>query len=264
MDIFYLKIEQLLPGMIVVDDIMLPDKTELMPKQTILSMKHITKLKMHNIEKVPVLIPENVAKTVSKTSVGHWNTVRSTPDFKDFERNYRTAAAMLRLEFQTLSDPATQHYDMNILTDIVYKLVDSSYSATHIFDLLHCMRDYDDSIYVHCLNVALVAHVLGLWLNLDKNSLRQLTLAGIVHDIGKINIPIEILNKPGKLTDEEFAIIKRHPDFGVAIMSKFPLDPRVLDGIGMHHERVDGSGYPNHVTGNSIPDFAKILAMADV
>jgi len=264
MDIFYLKTEQLLPGMIVVDDIMLPDKTELMPKQTILSMKYITKLKMHNIEKVPVLIPENVAKTVSKTSVSHWNTVRSTPDFMDFERNYRSAAAMLRLEFQILSDPATTHYDMYKLTDMVYSLVRSSYSATHIFDLLHCMRDYDDSIYVHCLNVALVAHVIGIWLNLDDTTLRLLTLAGVVHDIGKINIPISILNKPGKLTDEEYEIIKRHPDFGVQIMSKFNLDPRVIDGIGLHHERNDGSGYPNRLTSNSIPEFAKILAIADV
>ncbi|MBP5184934.1 MAG: HD-GYP domain-containing protein [Lachnospiraceae bacterium] len=265
MNILYLTVDQLLPGMIVVDDVLLPDKTELMSKQTVLSVKHILKLKMYNIGKVPCLVPENVAKAVDKASVSHWNTVRNTAEFKNFSRDYRTTVLDLRAEFQTISDPACTKYDMNRLTDMVYRLTDSSYSATHIFDLLHCMRDFDDSIYVHCLNVALIAHSIGIWLNLDAETLNQPVLSGVVHDIGKLNIPTNILTKPGKLTDEEFEIIKRHPDFGLEIMKKFSnLDPRVLDGVSLHHERNDGSGYPNHLTAGSIPAFAKILAIADV
>ncbi len=265
MNILYLTVDQLLPGMIVIDDVLLPDKTEIMSKQTILSVRHILKLKMYNVGKVPVIVPENVAKAVDKASVSHWNTIRNTQDFKDFSKRYRETVAELRNEFQTLSLPTTMVYDMNILTDMVFRLADSSYSATHIFDLLHCMRDYDDSIYIHCLNVALIAHSMGVWLNFDAPTLKLLVLAGVVHDIGKLNIPTEILTKPGKLTDEEYEIIKRHPDFGLEIMKKFSdLDPRVLDGIALHHERNDGSGYPNHYKSDSIPSFAKILAIADV
>jgi HD-GYP domain-containing protein (c-di-GMP phosphodiesterase class II) len=265
MNILYLSNEQLLPGMIVVDDIILPDKTELMPKQTVLSVKHILKLKMFNINKVPVLVPENVAKAVDRASVSHWNTVRNTPEFKAFSREYRTTVNDLRSEFQTLSDPSCTKCDVNRLTDMVYKLCESSYSATHIFDLLHCMREMDDSIYVHCLNVALIVHSIGVWLNMDADILNLLVFTGLVHDIGKLNIPSSILTKPDKLTDEEYEIIKRHPDFGLEIMKKFSnIDPRVLDGVALHHERNDGSGYPNHLTANSIPDFAKILAIADV
>ena len=265
MNILYLSCDQLLPGMIVVDDILRPDKTELMPKQTVLSVRHIQKLKMANIDKVPCLVPENVAKAVDRASVSHWNTVRSSAEFKVFSRDYRTTVNELRTEFQTLSDPSVTRYDMNRLTDMVFKLTESSYSATHIFDLLHCMRDYDDSIYVHCLNVAMIAHSLGIWLHLDEETHHLLVLTGIVHDIGKLTIPSNILTKPDKLTDEEYEIIKRHPDFGHDIMKKFTdLDPRVLDGIALHHERCDGSGYPNHFTSNDIPSFAKILAIADV
>lgn len=264
MKIFYLSVEQLLPGMIVVDDIILPDKTVIMPKQTVLSVRLITRLKLYTIGQVPVMIPEKVSESVDKTSVSHWNTVRSSLEFKKFEKNYRSVTAMLRLEFQTLTDPATKKYDFEKLINLVYELADSSYSATHIFDLLHCMRDYDDSIYVHCLNVALIAHTLGIWLNFDDTTLRQLTLAGIVHDIGKINIPNEILTKPGKLTDEEFEEIKRHPSYGVDILRPFISDFRILDGVALHHERNDGSGYPNHLTSTAIPQFAKVLAIADV
>lgn len=264
MKVFYLDVEQLLPGMIVVDDIRLPDQSVLLPKQTVLSVKYITKLKLYTIGKVPVLIPEKVSESVDKTSVSHWNTIRSSIEFKKFEKDYRSVTAMLRLEFQTLLDPTTKKYDTDHLVDMVYGLADSSYSATHIFDLLHCMRDYDDSIYVHCLNVALIVHTLGIWLDLDETTLRQLTLSGIVHDIGKINIPNEILNKPGKLTDEEFEEIKRHPNYGVDILRPFINDFRVLDGVALHHERNDGSGYPNKLTANAIPQFAKILAIADV
>lgn len=264
MKIFYLSVDQLLPGMIVIDDIRLSDQTVIIPKQTVLSIKLITRLKLYTIGTVPVMIPEKVSESVDKNSVSHWNTIRNSLEFKKFEKEYRSVTAMLRLEFQTLLDPATKKYDPQNLVNMVYGLAETSYSATHIFDLLHCMRDYDDSIYVHCLNVALIVRTLGIWLGLDEVTLNQLTLSGIIHDIGKVNIPVEILNKPGKLTDEEFAEIKRHPNYGVEILRPFITDPRVLDGVALHHERNDGSGYPNKLTAGAIPQFAKLLAIADV
>jgi HD-GYP domain-containing protein (c-di-GMP phosphodiesterase class II) len=107
--------------------------------------------------------------------------------------------------------------------------------------------------------------MIGRWLKLDKKDLDTLTVAGLLHDIGKVRIPDEILNKTGSLTDEEFAKIKEHPKLGYDILKKQPkLDPRIVNAALMHHERCDGSGYPSKLTEDSIDDYAMIVAIADV
>jgi HD-GYP domain-containing protein (c-di-GMP phosphodiesterase class II) len=90
-------------------------------------------------------------------------------------------------------------------------------------------------------------------------------LAGLLHDLGKMGIPNKILNKPGKLTDEEFTTIKSHPEIGANILMDNPLvSPMVLDVVLHHHEKVDGSGYPHRLTGETISLFAKMGAVCDV
>lgn len=264
MKVYYLSLDQLLPGMIVVEDIMLPGGTVIVEKQAFLTTKSITKLKLYSFDKIPVVIPTAVSECIDKASVSHYNKIRSTQEFKKFQHNYKELTDFIYYEFQKLSDPETRQYDMDVLVDAVYHLTANSYSATHIFDLLHCMRDYDDSTYVHSVNVSMICHAIGIWLNFDEDDLRLLTLAGLIHDIGKMLVPYELINKPTKLTPEEFETIKRHPAFGISIMEPYPLDPRVRDAIQMHHERLDGSGYPYGIKGNAITSFAKIVAIADV
>ncbi len=264
MKVYYLSLDQLLPGMILADTIYLPDGTALLEKQAMISAKNITKMKLFRINKVPVFIPDSVSECIDKASVSHWNKVRSTPEFKKFQKNYQATSNFVRDEFQKLTDSDTREYDPNVLTEAAYSLTEESYSPTQVFDLLHCMRDYDDSTYMHCLNVSLICNSIGIWLDFNEEDLRQLTFAGMIHDVGKLLIPYELINKPTRLTDEEFEIIKQHPSYGASIMAPYDLDSRVRDAILMHHERMDGSGYPNHLVGNEITSFAKIVAIADV
>ena len=92
-----------------------------------------------------------------------------------------------------------------------------------------------------------------------------LTLAGLLHDIGKLSIPEEVLNKQGKLTDEEFDMIRQHPLTGNRLLKNIPgIDRRILAATLQHHERSDGSGYPRHLQQDEIDDFAAIVAIADV
>ena len=127
------------------------------------------------------------------------------------------------------------------------------------------MRSVDDSIYAHSLNVALITGMLGKWLKMSKEDFDLLILAALLHDIGKAKIPPEILNKPGKYTDEEFALVRKHPTLGYEILLQYPqLDNRVKNAALMHHERCDGSGYPQNLKGTEIDDFAQIIAIADV
>ena len=134
-----------------------------------------------------------------------------------------------------------------------------------MFDMLYNMRTVADSVYAHSLNVALISRMIGRWLRFERHDLDILTLAGLMHDIGKLLIPSDILNKPGSLTDEEFAKIKQHPALGYEILKRQPdLDSRIKKAALMHHERCDGSGYPTGLTEDYIDNFAMIVAIADV
>jgi HD-GYP domain-containing protein (c-di-GMP phosphodiesterase class II) len=105
---------------------------------------------------------------------------------------------------------------------------------------------------------------MALEMGLSQDDATLLYQAGYVHDIGKISIPPEILNKEGKLTDEEFAAIKEHPSTAVKLLSPSKLYKALLPAIKHHHERLDGTGYPDGLRGKSIPVHARILAVADV
>ena len=86
---------------------------------------------------------------------------------------------------------------------------------------------------------------------------------GLLHDIGKVGIPVSILTKPGRLSDEEFEIIKRHPTLGAGIMKDFSSIPGVVNGIRYHHERYDGKGYNDGLKGDEIPLEGRIICVAD-
>ena len=91
----------------------------------------------------------------------------------------------------------------------------------------------------------------------------EIYMMGLLHDVGKIGIPDEIINKPGRLSDEEFAIIKEHPEKGAKILSSVPEMPKLATGARWHHERFDGRGYPDGLKGDEIPEEARIIAVAD-
>ena len=99
---------------------------------------------------------------------------------------------------------------------------------------------------------------------MEPHDLDTLTCCGLLHDIGKLVIPEEILNKPGKLTDEEFALVKSHPKYGYELLRNQNIDSRIKKSALMHPERYDGSGYPNGLTDELLSDFAMIVAIADV
>lgn len=137
-------------------------------------------------------------------------------------------------------------------------------TAIELLDMLHAMRQIDDSVYAHSLNVSYIARLLGKWLKYDKKTVDDLTLAGLIHDFGKTKIPAEILNKPGRLTESEYELVKQHPVFGYQIFSKYALPDWVLNAVLHHHERCDGSGYPHHLTGDQLDDFTMVISIADV
>jgi putative nucleotidyltransferase with HDIG domain len=123
----------------------------------------------------------------------------------------------------------------------------------------------DDYTYMHSVAVCALMIALGRQLGLDENQVRQAGMAGLLHDIGKIAIPAHILNKPGALTVEEFETVKSHPAAGYKMLSGGTgIEADVLDVCLHHHEKIDGSGYPDGLAGDAISLFARMGAVCDV
>lgn len=123
----------------------------------------------------------------------------------------------------------------------------------------------DNYLFNHSLNVCLYSTLLGMGMGMSRDELMVLGLGSILHDIGKMKMPPEILFKPGKLTDDEHTTIQRHAEIGYAMLKDLPNIPLIAAHCAFqHHERIDGSGYPRGIVGNDIHQYAKIIAIADV
>ena len=116
----------------------------------------------------------------------------------------------------------------------------------------------------HIARVVAMSLAIGKRLSLSEEKLRTLEVGAALHDIGKIAIPDTVLNKPGKLTNEEFELIKEHAALGSDILQPVPFPPEVVEAVRHHHEKWDGTGYPDKLAGEKIPLMARIVAVADV
>ncbi len=127
------------------------------------------------------------------------------------------------------------------------------------------LKTHDDYSYMHSVAVAALMAALAKQLNLDDTQIRMAAKAGLMHDMGKAVMPLHILNKPGKLTDEEFAIIRTHPQQGHALLlAGGSAHDAVLDVCLHHHEKMDGTGYPDQLSGDQISLFSRMGAVCDV
>jgi len=127
------------------------------------------------------------------------------------------------------------------------------------------LKTSDDYTYMHCVAVCALMVALGRQLNLSDGDVREAGLAGLVHDLGKSAMPMDVLNKPGKLTPEEFAIIRRHPEEGHRMLLEAKGVGEVpLDVCLHHHEKISGHGYPHRLKGDDISVFARMGAVCDV
>ncbi|MDO8348166.1 MAG: HD-GYP domain-containing protein [Rugosibacter sp.] len=127
------------------------------------------------------------------------------------------------------------------------------------------LKSADDYTYMHSVAVCALMVALARQLGLDEALTRELGMAGLLHDLGKAVMPMAVLNKPGKLTDEEFTIIKRHPEAGHKILVEgMGAGDIPLDVVLHHHEKMDGSGYPQRLGGDAISLYAKMGAVCDV
>lgn len=268
-------------GMVAAEPIKTPLGQILALPGTPLTRQLINKMKLYKVGSISIQNPfdaaapqagENTAKRdkvkpVPKTRAHEMVTniqrVQASEEFLGFQLKYLTCINQIKDTFGKIC-AGEKSFDEAALLTAVIDLSSSCGTTIETFDMLYNMRTIADPLYSHCLNVGLITRMIGRWLHMEKTDVNTLTIAGVLHDIGKCKIPDDVLNKPDKLTDEEFALIKKHPQFGFDLIRDLQIDSRIKRTALMHHERCDGSGYPSQLDSSLIDDFAMITAIADV
>ena len=179
------------------------------------------------------------------------------------ETSYEEAILVVKQVLRELSAGGKLNYHkITQLSELVYGSVNDS---VNVIKCLNNIRDKDEYTYTHCVNVAFYSMLIAKWLTLPKEEIKEVIQAGLLHDVGKVLIPDEILNKRGKLLEFELDIMQRHSLIGYfSIKNISEISRPVKEAVLSHHERVDGSGYPYGLTGDEIDFYAKIIAVADV
>ncbi len=267
------------PDMIIADDVLSFSGQLIIPKGTVLTNRSITRLKFYSIPNIKVLVEESEdideqeaasqgqaagrqeQKPVYRTFS---DSIRQSPEYKEFNKNVVESAKVLQDSLSSFITRENDDINTNMLLNQTKDTIAASRNPLHTFHMLQSMRDYDDATFIHSLNVSIICNAFGTWLGLSQKENDILTLAGLLHDVGKLKIPDTIIKKPGSLTEAEFAMVKLHPRRGYAILKNLPVDPRIRNAALMHHERCDGSGYPSGLKADQIDDMAKIIAIADI
>lgn len=134
-----------------------------------------------------------------------------------------------------------------------------------LIQCINSVRNMDEYLYTHSVNVAMLNGLIGKWAKFDDTSIATLVKIGLLHDIGKLRIPEEILNKPSSLLKSEFEIMKTHSTYSYDILKQAgELSSQILLGVKHHHEKSNGTGYPDHLNMGDIPEFARITSVSDV
>lgn len=266
------SVHELTPGMCVGMDIYNTMNQLIIPANTILTQELIQRIQGYSIPYLRISIMDEVTEdkypdaveniSDADPSLSYYDRLKSTRSFQKFKDDFLENASVIESSF---NDVVTKNMtiDTNTLLEKTQAMVSDSNSCS-IFDMLHNMREYDDSTYVHCLNVSLICNVMAKWLDFSKEETDTLVLAGMLHDIGKLTIPDAIIKKPGKLTKEEYDIVRTHPRKGFDILAKQKLPKSVKLAALMHHERCDGTGYPYGFTYEKIDRFSRLVGIADV
>ena len=160
---------------------------------------------------------------------------------------------------------AGEPIDITPLAAVAEEMVDTMFTHGDAMLCLARIRAKDAYLMEHSMNVAILLANFGRYLGLDRSVLKELTLGGLLHDVGKIMTPDEVLNKPGKLTDEEFGVMRQHVVHSYDILSNTAgITPTMLEVAANHHERLDGTGYPQRLKGDQLSLYTRMSGIVDV
>jgi uncharacterized domain HDIG len=245
----FVSVDECQPGMQMAETIFNDYGAIIVAEDTILDSNIISKINRLGVIKVKVYDSTNDNIVVNGTEL--------------FRAQYNENMDIMK---DLLHDISTgKNLDTKKVNEVSNSIISRVNENRDIIGCINQMRNADEYTYTHSINVSLLCMLIGKWLKYDYNMVKDLVQTGLLHDIGKGMISQEILNKPGPLTEEEYNEVKKHTTYGYKMAESIPnLNENILNGILMHHEREDGSGYPLNLKGNQIHEFGKIVAVADI
>ena len=257
-------------GMVVAEDTYNSKNELIIPKDTILTDAIISRLigfgvsRMFVYEKeVEPFIRQKIEDGSLKKEESQQAKLKKSHEFQAFKQHFDDTVENMNSFFEGIIAGDEEVNIMSFLDDVQCIMM-QGHNAFHVLDMMQCMREYDDVTFVHCLSVSLICNIIGQWIRMDEADLRVLTMAGLLHDVGKLKVPRELITKPGALTREEYEIVKKHTIYGYEVLKNQNIDNRIKLAALMHHERCDGTGYPDGIKANEIDTMSKIVAVADV
>lgn len=243
------RVDEIEPGMKIAGDIEFDFGGILIPAGTILDKRKINKLKKLGTKYVYIF--DEDADSIKENYDRISNTV------ENYNKSLSKAG---RLYKRFRNEEKIEYEEIKELTFEVTTLGDDQ----DMIDLLTKVKNRDPDLFSHSVNVGILATLFGEWLGLEEERSHHLTQSGLLHDVGKLQIPDEILEKPGALTEEEEDILNDHPVFGFKMTEKIDgMTKEIARGVLSHHENYDGTGYPLGTKGKSIPLFGRVLAIVN-
>ncbi len=242
-----LSSDQLSTGMIVGRSIFDASGRMLLAEGQVLNKRYIQRIQDHNIP--TIYIDEKLGIEDSPSPVNASTILNATNCLKE---SFQQCAQNGKINVSAIR----AHVD-NIIDDLI--------SNSDVLIGMSDLKSYDQYTYQHSVNVAILALMMGLSNAYTRPQLQGLGIGAMLHDIGKMGIPIEILNKPGSLNDEEITVMNQHPWNGFNLIRESGEIALLSAHVALqHHERMDGSGYPRSLSGANIHEYAQITAVADV
>ena len=238
----------------------------LVPKNASINQTHLFRMKLYQIFNILVYnndllqIQQNAQSTDQQVLP---DNITNNKAFLSFMKYYDKAIIDIKNLIGALMENKAVEDELYQCCNNVLSSMDN---PNLLFEYLYHIKckNIENSVFLHSLNVALLCNIFGTWLRLSDSNLKELTLSGLLHDVGKCDIDPDILNKPGKLTQQEFVIIKSHPLNGFTKFKETNLSYGIKMAILQHHEKLDGSGYPFGFCKEEIHDYASIVAIIDM
>lgn len=249
------------PDMILYEDVYSKLGALILPKGTVLDKEQIVKILINKIEKVRIIIPEQ--SDTDSVKPPDITSIYESQRLSSFKTKYTQKVDDVTSIIKKIGRGAT--INMDYVKNISKNIMDEFMSLNDVVNYMHLVKPLNDYTYSHSLNVSLISMAIAKWLNFNERQTDEISIAGLLHDIGKTKISEQILNKPGKLTPEEFEEVKKHTTLGYMMVENISeISTGIKYSILMHHEKIDGSGYPTNARENQIPVYAKVIAVADI
>ncbi len=195
------------------------------------------------------------------------NAIGSIPskkqaEFNTFLQSYEIREREVSKYLQQIGNG--EEIDVKKTFELTDNVISRLKNKNDVFLYLHFIKDFDNHTFSHCSNVALLCNVFGSWMGFSDKQITEITITGLLHDVGKMGIPLEVLNKSGKLTPKEFNLVQNHSVIGYNLIKHQPIPDSIKQAVLLHHEKMDGSGYPFGLKGSEISTYAKIVSICDI